>query len=104
MAVFQTDGEPPSNGRSIRANMGCTRKSRAEPVKIVTAKSVTMNKANVSGRVSARTLFYFGGGVRGGLDVRFSNKSRTLVALTQDTLGCRSGFTPRWIGNNESRG
>jgi hypothetical protein len=44
MAVFQTEGDPPSKGRSIRANMGCTRKSRAEPVKIVTAKSATISR------------------------------------------------------------
>jgi hypothetical protein len=29
MQVFQTDGVPPSGGKTIRATIGCTRKSKA---------------------------------------------------------------------------
>jgi len=39
MHVFQTDGAPPSRGRSIFATSGCTQKSRAALVNKAKAKT-----------------------------------------------------------------
>jgi len=42
MQVFQTAGVPPASGRTIFANIGCTRKSSAALTKRVVAKSRTI--------------------------------------------------------------
>ena len=39
MAVFQTDGEPPSRGRTIFVNRGCTQNNSAAPTNMVAANS-----------------------------------------------------------------
>src|SRR5688500_15310152 len=80
MAVFQTDGDPPRSGRSIRANIGCTRKSRAEPVKIVTAKSATMKKAKVT--PEGHPALFFSHGISNFQSIYTGGKPRTSRART----------------------
>jgi hypothetical protein len=43
MQVFQTAGDPPSDGNTIRAIIGCTRKRRN-----ALTKSVTVNKTDTT--------------------------------------------------------
>jgi hypothetical protein len=49
MQVFQTDGAPPSNGRSIFATSGCTQKSSAALVNRASAKTGASSVARTAG-------------------------------------------------------
>ena len=55
MAVFQTDGEPPSIGRTSLVTMGWTTKTRAAEVKMATANriGVTRSPPSVEGAASS---------------------------------------------------
>ena len=45
MAVFQTDGDPPSIGRTSLVTMGWTTKTRAAEVKMATANRIGVTRS-----------------------------------------------------------
>src|SRR6185503_1977163 len=62
MHVFQTEGAPPSNGRSIFATSGCTQKSSAALVNKASANtgaSAVARAAVVLTRSSSTSMFMF---------------------------------------------
>src|ERR1700752_4473036 len=97
MHVFQTEGAPPSNGRSIFATSGCTQKSSAALVNKASAKTGASAEARVAvvlTRFSSTSMFICLALPKNWCDPAHSGRTQPSI----------TGFNLLWVQKTTKRG